>query len=1009
MKKFLSIIALLMAFAATGFADTWTVAGDGDESIFSQPWTPSDATNDMTEVNGVYYLVKNVTLIAEESIAFKVVKDHEWGVQYPSENYGLLIPAGTWDVLFVYDPTNNDVYAKYISNVQLLGSWNEWNQSSTPMTFSAVDFAWTETVDLSNKTEDQAFKLFINGSEWEGENVILDDPDGLVEKQTSGDRNLYLKNSTAGYKKYKMTATWAGVWTLKIEGQEPRMAEITSVVFSYGVAGADWSNLDLVKGDDGKYTATLDLSEVLSNQDFKLNINNGTWLGTNQLTLDAGNLVTVPDGIGDGQNFTLLNATSGFKTYTITAEWTEGNDAAAGWTLAIAGAQERTKYTYTATFVNTKKWADVYAYAWKDNGEVVKLNGDFPGEKLTETGTKYIKPFNYDVYTFTYSSYVEGAPDFIIFSDGTDANKTGDLAFAETEFTGGDVTPFPGTEIWESETPVTASWYSDPYDLIISKDKLANVKVGDIIHVAVVGIADGLVNEWDAQVKLKDGWWADAEASVNVGLGNVTDASFVVTGDMLTHFKERGFIVSGYNYSTTLVTVEATTVTGSDKSIWVGNNTTAAPVTVKQEHFQTANDWVYVGPNSWDYAFEGVKAGDIIRINANKVSDGAWLIIRYSGDASNNWAWQEFTDAEITNTAVGFEVVVGESMVEWLKSRDFIVHFSGYALSQIELISPKVTGYYAITSDGGSWTVGDEMTEESGVYSATVQGSTSKYFAIAPNTAITTEATGVANWAKVIRPVTTSGNFVVNFVNYSDKTMTGGENVWEVGSTNDAAITISYNPAAAEGDNNYEISCETEVNIGSTGYATYSNDQKYKVEDATANFITVSGKKASLVPQDADAVLPAKTGAGKNAGIILSGSANTKAKIKSVGNDEAVDASENLLAGTGDDTNYIITGKFSDTETYAPYIFADGYNGVGFYALDTSADDNRKIAAHKAFLAAPVTSDAPSFFSFDDTTGIDAIENAQLTNGSVYNLNGQRVAQPTKGLYIVNGKKVIVK
>ena len=33
-----------------------------------------------------------------------------------------------------------------------------------------------------------------------------------------------------------------------------------------------------------------------------------------------------------------------------------------------------------------------------------------------------------------------------------------------------------------------------------------------------------------------------------------------------------------------------------------------------------------------------------------------------------------------------------------------------------------------------------------------------------------------------------------------------------------------------------------------------------------------------------------------------------------------------------------------------------------------------------------------------------------MTNDKVvYNLAGQRVAQPTKGLYIVNGKKVIIK
>lgn len=42
------------------------------------------------------------------------------------------------------------------------------------------------------------------------------------------------------------------------------------------------------------------------------------------------------------------------------------------------------------------------------------------------------------------------------------------------------------------------------------------------------------------------------------------------------------------------------------------------------------------------------------------------------------------------------------------------------------------------------------------------------------------------------------------------------------------------------------------------------------------------------------------------------------------------------------------------------------------------------------------------------TTGIRSIDNGQFTmDNEVYNLNGQRVAQPTKGLYIRDGKKVI--
>ena len=46
----------------------------------------------------------------------------------------------------------------------------------------------------------------------------------------------------------------------------------------------------------------------------------------------------------------------------------------------------------------------------------------------------------------------------------------------------------------------------------------------------------------------------------------------------------------------------------------------------------------------------------------------------------------------------------------------------------------------------------------------------------------------------------------------------------------------------------------------------------------------------------------------------------------------------------------------------------------------------------------------------DMTTGIENVETKKgFLEGDFYNMNGQRVAQPSKGLYIVNGKKVIIK
>jgi hypothetical protein len=59
----------------------------------------------------------------------------------------------------------------------------------------------------------------------------------------------------------------------------------------------------------------------------------------------------------------------------------------------------------------------------------------------------------------------------------------------------------------------------------------------------------------------------------------------------------------------------------------------------------------------------------------------------------------------------------------------------------------------------------------------------------------------------------------------------------------------------------------------------------------------------------------------------------------------------------------------------------------------------------------PVSARGFDFISFEDngTTAIETVKQELKANGEYFNLAGQRVAQPAKGLYIVNGKKVIMK
>ena len=136
---------------------------------------------------------------------------------------------------------------------------------------------------------------------------------------------------------------------------------------------------------------------------------------------------------------------------------------------------------------------------------------------------------------------------------------------------------------------------------------------------------------------------------------------------------------------------------------------------------------------------------------------------------------------------------------------------------------------------------------------------------------------------------------------------------------------------------------------------------------------------------------------------------------------EAVAAGTGLiLKGTGGET-YDIPVVASGTD-----ISATNKLNAAVTATDVDAnaayvlykDEFRKVTnassvpAGKAFLlATDVPEGARSLtFDFGDATGISAIAKSQEPNANgYYNLAGQRVAQPQKGLYIQDGKKVIIK
>ena len=100
-----------------------------------------------------------------------------------------------------------------------------------------------------------------------------------------------------------------------------------------------------------------------------------------------------------------------------------------------------------------------------------------------------------------------------------------------------------------------------------------------------------------------------------------------------------------------------------------------------------------------------------------------------------------------------------------------------------------------------------------------------------------------------------------------------------------------------------------------------------------------------------------------------------------------------------------LVGTFAETK--AP---TDSWvlSGNKLYTVDSDVT----IGANKAWIVPSEVNNnsarGTKFISFDEATGIKAVSEA-LNAGKMYDLSGREVAEPAKGIYVVNGKKVIIK
>ncbi len=112
----------------------------------------------------------------------------------------------------------------------------------------------------------------------------------------------------------------------------------------------------------------------------------------------------------------------------------------------------------------------------------------------------------------------------------------------------------------------------------------------------------------------------------------------------------------------------------------------------------------------------------------------------------------------------------------------------------------------------------------------------------------------------------------------------------------------------------------------------------------------------------------------------------------------------------GTPTQTVVNWQFKGTYSEVSGLASGNYYFKNNYLRQ--ATGSQKMKPFRGYFQYTGSAAAPSlnFIIDGETTGIDDVKRETITNsGEFYDLSGRRVAQPTKGLYIVNGKKYVVK
>lgn len=214
----------------------------------------------------------------------------------------------------------------------------------------------------------------------------------------------------------------------------------------------------------------------------------------------------------------------------------------------------------------------------------------------------------------------------------------------------------------------------------------------------------------------------------------------------------------------------------------------------------------------------------------------------------------------------------------------------------------------------------------------------------------------------------------------------------------------NYTDAAGGPDNkngycfNLEAVTALPVTVTTAGYASFYAPVALEIPENVEVFYAteVAGDYVSLVKIEGGKI-PANTG------VIIKANANTY--NFAITSEEVAAIEGNIFKGT-------VNKQIITKENGSYYVLGIVDDKVGMYNAVNGADAATFInAGHKAYMYLEGAASSAGYrFDFDGTTGITEVETENANDAVIYDLTGRRVQDMNRaGIYIVNGKKVLVK